>query len=127
MKYYSFKGMPISDLLNKVASAIDISDELFEAAEKRYENLSEWLGRDESKICHLLPKISPQGSFLLGTVTRPITDIDAYDIDLVCGLSASGCSQKALKDAVGKEVRLYNSPAIKSQNPLFHLAGSSRN
>ena len=35
------------------------------------------------------PEIYPQGSFLLGTVTRPLSDAEEYDIDLVSELGPS--------------------------------------
>ena len=97
------------DVLEELADALDIPASKFEEAKNRYESLGDWLGREESSLAGYDPAISPQGSFLLGTVTRPLTDAEEYDVDLVCLLDASktAFSQKSLKEAVGREVELY--------------------
>lgn len=97
------------DILEAIAAALDIPAGKFEEAKKRYEALGSWLDRPESTLADLDPAISPHGSFLLGTVTRPLTDADEYDVDLVCRLNGSKATltQKQLKDAVGYEVALY--------------------
>lgn len=68
-------------LLNAIAQNIDISDEMFEKAEKTYTGLGKWIDQEtpEYEI-----SIYPQGSFALGTVVRPITNSDDYDLDIVC-------------------------------------------
>jgi len=97
------------DVLEEIAAALDIPPSLFEEAKDRYESLGDWLDRDESSLAAYDPAISPQGSFLLGTVTRPLTDADEYDVDLVCLLKGTKAefTQKSLKEAVGQEVALY--------------------
>ena len=106
--------MPISSnqfsqLLESIAEALDISDSHYQQAVQRYESIGEWLERDESKVACYSPEIYPQGSFLLGTVTRPIFDIDKYDLDLVCELKRrkDETTQKDLKNLVGYEIILY--------------------
>lgn len=97
------------DILEAIAAALDIPQGKFEEAKQRYEALGGWLDRPESTLADLNPAISPHGSFLLGTVTRPLTDADEYDVDLVCRVNGSKAvlTQKQLKDAVGYEVALY--------------------
>ena len=97
------------DVLEEIADALDIPPSKFEEAKGRYESIGDWLDRDESTLGAYNPAISPQGSFLLGTVTRPLTDAEEYDVDLVCLLKASKTefTQKRLKEAVGYEVALY--------------------
>lgn len=97
------------DILEAIAAALDIPPGKFEEARQRYEALGGWLDRPESTLADLDPAISPHGSFLLGTVTRPLTDADEYDVDLVCRVNGSkaALTQKQLKDAVGHEVALY--------------------
>lgn len=97
------------DILEAIAAALDIPQGKFEEAKERYEALGGWLDRPESTLADLNPAISPHGSFLLGTVTRPLTDADEYDVDLVCRVNGSKAvlTQKQLKDAVGYEVALY--------------------
>ena len=50
-----------------------------------------------------------QGSFLLGTVIRPVGDADEFDIDLVCKLAGNNddFSMAELKQAVGSELNEY--------------------
>lgn len=70
-----------NSLLKSTAQNIDISDEMFEAAEKTYKDLGKWIDQEtpDYEI-----SIYPQGSFALGTVVRPITNADDYDLDIVC-------------------------------------------
>lgn len=97
------------DVLEDIADALDIPPSKFEEAKSRYEAIGEWLDRDASSIAAFSPAISPQGSFLLGTVTRPLTAAEEYDVDLVCLLQGTKTdfTQKSLKEAVGREVELY--------------------
>lgn len=97
------------DVLEQIAEALDIPTSTLEEARKRYESLGAWLDRPESSLSEYDPVISPQGSILLGTVTRPLTKTEEYDIDLVCLLKASKSdfTQKSLKEAVGYEAKLY--------------------
>ena len=74
----------LNELYNRLAKAIDISDEMFEKAAKEYDALGKWI--DEETPSYKI-SIYPQGSFALGTVVRPISDEDDYDIDLVCEFS----------------------------------------
>jgi len=97
------------DILEEVGEALDIPESKYEEAKERYESLGEWLDREDSSISEYDPEISPQGSFLLGTVIRPESDADEYDVDLVCLLNGSKTefTQSSLKEAVGVEIRLY--------------------
>ena len=97
------------DVLEGIAVALDIPPSKYEEAIKHYESIGAWLDRDNSSIAKYDPEISPQGSFLLGTVTRPLTDTEEYDVDLVCliGGTKQDFTQKTLKEAVGKEVTSY--------------------
>lgn len=71
----------LNNIYEKIAQAIDISEELFDQAEDRYKRLGIWIDKEtpDYKIT-----IYPQGSFALGTVVKPVTDKDDYDLDLVC-------------------------------------------
>ena len=97
------------DVLEEIANALDIPPSKFEEAKERYESLGTWLDRPESTLTAHDPAVSPQGSFSLGTVTRPLTNTEEYDVDLVCLLKGSKAefTQRSLKEAVGYEVKLY--------------------
>lgn len=97
------------DVLEAITDEIDIPEHLEEAARKRYRAVGEWMDRDASSIKEFNPEISPQGSFLLGTVTRPIGDTDEYDVDVVCKLNANtnDFTMAELKKAVGEEFKAY--------------------
>ncbi len=95
--------------LTNYADILDISESNFEKARDRYNNIGEWLKRPESKLLKYNPEIYPQGSFRLGTVVKPITDEDQYDLDLVCQveMSKSEISQYDFKHLVGDELIAY--------------------
>jgi hypothetical protein len=99
----------LSELLRYIADSLDISENHYKRAEERYQAIGKWLGRDESIIVSVASTVYPQGSFRLGTVIKPITDAEEYDIDLVCELSLTKdqISQKQLKDWVGHEIKSY--------------------
>lgn len=98
-----------SKFLQYLAEALDISEARYRQAEERYQAVGKWLGRDESVLAQYSPEIYPQGSFRLGTVIKPVSDAEEYDIDLVCDvkLSKNRVIQKRLKEAVGREVLGY--------------------
>ncbi len=97
------------EVLEAIAEAIDIPEHLDEIARKRYASIGDWLDRKDSSISQYDPEISPQGSFLLGTVIRPLGDSGNYDVDLVCTLKATknDFTMAELKDAVGVEIKSY--------------------
>lgn len=98
----------ISMLLEKIAEELDIPESLYLEAKNRYESVGEWLSKDDSLLIVYNPEIYPQGSFLLGTVIKPISNKDEYDIDLVCflaDLDKSETSQSELKSIVGARLK----------------------
>ncbi|HWQ91708.1 MAG TPA: nucleotidyltransferase [Clostridia bacterium] len=96
-----------SSLLSQVAENLDIPDHLYEDAVLKYEDVGEWLGAPASPLKQYEPTIYPQGSFRLGTVVRPITDEDQFDIDLVCRLTIEkeNTTQAGLKKLVGDRLK----------------------
>lgn len=98
----------LSIFLTKVAEELDIPESRYLEAKKRYESVGEWLSKDDSFLADYSPEIYPQGSFQLGTVVKPITNKDEYDIDLVCflaDLEKDNTSQRELKSMVGKRLK----------------------
>ena len=108
-----------SPLLETIAEALDIPPSYYEQAVEHYKSIGNWLERDKSIVSSYSPEIYPQGSFLLGTVIKPISDAEEYDIDLVSELrlQKNTISQAYLKNLVGDEIKSYirendiNSPA----------------
>jgi hypothetical protein len=108
------KIVKLSEILEQFAEGLDIPESKYLEAKKRYEAVGEWLGKDDSTLSTHRPEIYPQGSFCLGTVIKPISNRDEYDIDLVCYLAElkkQNTSQLALKKMVG--VRLYENDIYK--------------
>ena len=98
-------------LLNNLVENLDLPDSAYEKAVKRYEDLGEWLGREESLCASNDPHIFPQGSFRLGIAIRPLSGEEEYDLDLACNLktaiSPNDYTQKDIKELVGTELELY--------------------
>lgn len=93
----------LEHFLIKIADNLDISTTMRDKAERSYRAVGEWLGNcSESTDIH----ITPQGSFYLGTVIRPVSDKDEYDIDLVCLLKdATSKNEEEIKKIVGDRLK----------------------
>ena len=105
----------INKLYREIAASIDISDDMFTAAVDEYESLGKWI--DENTPQYQI-SIYPQGSFGLGTVVKPITDEDDYDLDIVCQFKEQyGLTAKQLKVDVVKPLLLgYNKTSRDIEN-----------
>jgi hypothetical protein len=105
-----------SQILEKASESLEIPPSAYEKTEKRYRSLGEWFQRPESNCARNKPQIYPQGSFRLGTVIRPLSDDESYDLDLGCrlseGITRTSHTQKQLKQIVGDELEAYR----KAQN-----------
>jgi tRNA nucleotidyltransferase (CCA-adding enzyme) len=90
----------LEELYEKIAASINISEEMFDAAEAEYKKLGKWI---EDNTPQYDIDIYPQGSFALGTVVKPFDREDEYDLDLVCEYQKDyGLDARQLKT---KEVR----------------------
>jgi hypothetical protein len=98
----------LSELLLGTVVYLDIPDELHAVAEARYTTVGSWLAAEEGGTDSAWD-MYPQGSFLLGTVVRPIGDESEYDIDMVCrrGLAEAATTPTDLKAEVGDALRRY--------------------
>jgi hypothetical protein len=97
-------------ILDALLDELDIPTSYYDKAVARYRSLGEWFAREASRIVAWEPAVSAQGSFRLGTVTKPTTAEEEYDLDLVCRLEKLGktdVTQRRLKELVGEEVRAY--------------------
>lgn len=98
------------DYLEALAKALEIPPSRYEQAERSYKSLGDWLHRDESSVCDYDPDVFVQGSFRLGTVIKPQSENEEYDIDCVCSLTKLDkltLSQADLKKLLGREIKLY--------------------
>lgn len=100
-----------SNIINALADSLDIPDSAYEAAANRYRDLGGWLmDKAKAKTARYSPDVSPQGSFRLGTATKPWKRED-YDLDLVCtlknGVTKDNCSQEVLKNLLGADLSAY--------------------
>ncbi len=99
-----------SKYLRKIADNIDISDTMRDKAIDSYNAVGRWLG-DCSEVSDL--KIYPQGSFSLGTVIKPLSDKDDYDIDLVCLLKdMHSASEYEIKNIIGNRLKEHDRYAV---------------
>lgn len=96
-----------SKLLEHLSDSLDIPATRYKEAEERYKAVGTWLGQEDSPIASYKPEIYPQGSFKLGTVVKPVSQTDEYDIDIVCQLELSkhDISQRELKRIVGNRLK----------------------
>ena len=103
-----FKQM--NDILEELAKLLDVTEYEFNTITKSYEAVGAYLAEGSSPLKVFSPSIHPQGSFLLGTVVRPISDEDDLDIDLVCELENKPqyWVQYNLKKAVGDRLKDSN-------------------
>lgn len=95
--------LQIDKIYDHLADEINISDAMAEKAINSYQAVGRWLGDCEPQLG---VAIMPQGSFYLGTVIKPISDADEYDIDLVCLLKKGhGLGENIIKNIVGNRLK----------------------
>ena len=83
----AFDREGIDEIFEYVSRTLDISDKLFSRAEAEYKALGDWISEQTSADDtnnNYEVEIYPQGSFALGTVIKPISDEDDYDLDILC-------------------------------------------
>jgi len=96
-----------SKILETLGKTLDITETQYNAAVSSYGAVGEWLAKPESSLALYKPIIRPQGSFMLGTMIKPICEDDDLDIDLVCELTGKNLqwTQYHLKQAVGNRLK----------------------
>ncbi|PXA04628.1 hypothetical protein DDZ13_05500 [Coraliomargarita sinensis] len=99
----------LEQALLAVAEYLDLPPGMADSVQKRYKSISDWIERESSELYGFAPKIYTQGSFAIGTVVRPLSEADEFDIDMVCELQRKRdeLTQKQLYDDVGGEVEGY--------------------
>lgn len=91
----------INEIYENIADELNISDSVFESAKRSYKALGEYL---ENSIDYNV-EVYPQGSMNLGTLIKPISDDDDYDLDAVCKIYNDFNSPKDLKELVGNTLK----------------------
>ncbi len=94
-------------ILEEVGNTLDISETEYDAAVTSYGAVGNWLAKPDSILAPFKPEILPQGSFMLGTMIKPINEHDDLDIDLVCQLRGKepNWTQADLKEKVGDRIK----------------------
>ncbi|SOE21214.1 hypothetical protein SAMN06298216_1685 [Spirosomataceae bacterium TFI 002] len=95
-----------SKIFEELGKTLDISETQFNAAVASYQAVGNQLTKEGSALAIYQPEILPQGSFMLGTMIKPISEEDDIDIDLVCNLHGKNpfWTQQKLKEEVGKQL-----------------------
>lgn len=96
-----------NEIFEELGNNLDISETQHNNAIESYQAVGSWLSKEESILAKYKPQILTQGSFLLGTVIKPVNENDDLDIDLVCELTGKDHSwtQKDLKKIVGDRLK----------------------
>lgn len=97
-----------SEILETLGETLDITETQYNAAVSSYRAVGEWLAKPESSLAPYKPIIRPQGSFMLGTMIKPVCENDDLDIDLVCELTGKNpqWAQYHLKQAIGNRIKV---------------------
>jgi hypothetical protein len=98
-----------SEIFDELAKSLDITKTEYEDAVNSYQFVGRWLADEDSELAPYQPEILPQGSFLLGTMIRPVHEEDDLDIDLVCRLVGKRAywTQFHLKQAIGSRLKAH--------------------
>lgn len=93
----------LGELFDTLGETLDISKTQYDAAVLSYQAVGTQLSKEGSLLRPYNPIITPQGSFMLGTMIQPISGDDDLDIDLVCQLAGKEghWTQRELKRIVG--------------------------
>ena len=96
-------------ILEELGKNLDISEAQYNTVVKSYEAVGLHLAKHDSILGKYNPEILPQGSFMLGTMIKPVNENDDLDIDLVCQLTGKvkSWTQYDLKQAVGDQLRSH--------------------
>lgn len=97
----------ISILLNEIGKALDVTKTEYDQITASYMAVGRFLTDYPSPLKDYSPQIRPQGSFLLGTAVRPVSEDADLDIDLVCELTNKPYywTQYSTKNVVGDRLK----------------------
>lgn len=97
----------------KVIEQIELPDSYYKKAEDRYDSLGNFLSREGALLELYNPEVFVQGSFMLGTVVKPVKGDPIYDLDMSLvlkdGITKQSHTQEKLRKLVREELELYRS------------------
>lgn len=99
-----------SDILLKIAQVLDLTPAQYERAVGHYQAVGKWLEAPDSPLAIYRPVIYAQGSLRYGTVIKPLTNAEEYDLDLVCRLLIDKrlTDQQRVKKMVGDRLKAHD-------------------
>ncbi len=105
----STKSERLSEIFGYIGEELDIPENIFLTARRRYSMLADWLKDDHLERFASDASIYHQGSLRLGTAVRPVKDNDEYDVDLVyCrDIKKESTTQEKLKNELEEQLRRY--------------------
>lgn len=108
--YTNDEEKELNKILEILTENLDISESQYNMAVSSYEAVGRYLSEPPSPLAKYSPTIKPQGSFMLGTITKPIIEQDDIDIDLVCELSGKDLrwTQYDVKQIVGNRLKNHD-------------------
>lgn len=96
-------------LIEDLAETLQIPQSRYEAADRSYRSVADWLDRPASVFAGVDLDVYTQGSFRLGTAIRPVSEDEHYDLDVVCefDLGKWDRTQAQLHADLGRELKSY--------------------
>lgn len=103
------KSTQLGEILGFLGQVLDVPEELYQEAKRKYDDLGAWLKEDHVARFQSDAGIYPQGSIMLGTSIQPVKPQDDYDVDLVYrrDIKKESTTQEQLKKDVGDQLNGY--------------------
>jgi hypothetical protein len=97
----------IDQLFREVSESLDLTPTQHAEAAKSYQCVGEWLDAPDSPLRRFRPLVCPQGSFALGTTTKPLGR-DDFDLDATCVVDVPPeITPAELKRLIGGRLRAH--------------------
>jgi len=112
----------LDELLHFACEALQLTPTLHAEADGHYRAVANWIGAEDSYFFGFDPDIYPQGSFRIGTTTRPILD-NEFDLDFVLQLLDRGVKPLVLLEELEKRLRANKmyAPMVERLNRCVRL------
>lgn len=92
----------VNEIYENIADELNISDNVFKNANKSYKALGDYL---QNNLNEYKVTVFPQGSMNLGTIIKPLSEDDDYDLDAVCKIYYGFKDPKELKHLIGDTLK----------------------